>query len=245
MRAFRILMKVIKIIKGYLMKDLVWYACYGSNLYRKRFLYYIQGGGPEGATELYRGCSNKSVPRDDKTITIPYQLYFSKRSSRWENRGVAFVKSERNESYETLGRMYLIKKDQFVEIVRQESGRDPDDASVKIDLKTVISEESSLVPGITWYGRILNLGSERSYPILTCTATWVDEEIELNRPGKEYLEFIIKGVKETYQYQDERIIEYLTNIDGIKGRIDDQEITTLATLTLCRFSQIRTTHDIS
>ena len=59
------------------------------------------------------------------------------------------------------------------------------------------------------------------------------------------MEFIIKGVKETYQYQDERIIEYLTNIDGIKGRIDDQEITTLVTLTLCRFSQIRTTHDIS
>jgi len=213
------------------MKDLVWYACYGSNLYKKRFLYYIQGGGPEGATKLYKGCSNKNNPRDDKQITIPYELYFSKRSSRWENRGVAFVKSEKRESAKTLGRMYLINKEQFVEVVRQESDKDPDDDSIIIDIETAISKGSYRVPCISWYGRIIYLGSERGYPIFTCTATWADEKIELNRPGEEYLRFIIKGLKETYEYQDERIIEYLKNIKGIEGRIDDQEITRLVTST--------------
>lgn len=211
------------------MKDLVWYACYGSNLYKKRFLYYIQGGGPESASELYRGCSNKSVPLNDIEIIIPHKLYFSKESSRWEDRGVAFLKSKKNEDAKTLGRMYLIKKDQFIEIVMQESGKDLDDTSTKIDFETAISEGSSLVPGIIWYGHIIYLGSKRSHPIFTCTATWRDAEINLNPPGEEYLKFIIKGLKETYGYQDEKIIEYLKNTDGIKGYIEDEEVTTLVT----------------
>ena len=209
------------------MKDLVWYACYGSNLYKKRFLYYIQGGGEESAPELYRGCTNKNVPLDDREITISYKLYFSKKSSRWENKGVAFLKSKKNDDAKTLGKMYLIKKDQFIEIVRQESGKGPDDISIKIDFETAISKGSSLVPGITWYGHIIYLGSKRSHPIFTCTAIWRDAEINLNPPGEEYLKFIIKGLKETYGYQNERIVEYLKNIDGIKNYIEDEEVTTL------------------
>ena len=101
------------------MKDLVWYGCYGSNLYKKRFSYYIKGGRPEGSNKCYKGCSDKSVPRDDKQIMIPYKLYFAKESPSWENMGIAFIKTEMNESVETMGRMYLIKKDQFVEVVMQ------------------------------------------------------------------------------------------------------------------------------
>lgn len=225
MRALEGSIKIVRrLLSGCRMNDFVWYASYGSNMYKERFMYYIRGGRPEGSTKCYKGCSDKSVPRDDKQRMIPYELYFSKVSPSWENMGVAFIKSEKNKSVETLGRIYLIKKDQFVEVVRQESGRDPDDASINIDFETTISEGSFLVPGITWYGRIIYLGSKRSYPIFTCTATWGDEEIELSRPGKEYLRYIIKGLKETYGYHNERIIEYLTNLNGIEGRIDEQEI---------------------
>jgi len=73
----------------------------------------------------------------------------------------------------------------------------------------------------------MTLGSKGSYPIFTCTATWRDAEINLNPPGEKYLKFIIKGLKEAYGYQDERIIEYLKNLDGIEGRIDEQEIANL------------------
>jgi hypothetical protein len=185
------LKKIIEIIKkeilGCRMKDLIWYACYGSNMYKKRFMYYIKGGQPESSTKCYKGCSDKSIPRDNKQIMIPYELYFSKKSSSWEDKGVAFIKSERNEAVETLGRMYLVKKGQFIEIVRQESGKEPDDESINIDFETAISTGSSLVPGIEWYGRITYLGSVGNYPIFTCTAKWADEDIELNTPGEKYI----------------------------------------------------------
>jgi hypothetical protein len=224
-----LIQRIKRLISGYRMKDLVWYACYGSNIYKKRFLFYIKGGQPEGSTKCYKGCSDKNAPTYDKQIRIPYELYFSKESSSWENRGVAFIKSERNESVETLGRMYLIKKDQFIEVVRQESGKEPDDESINIDTETAISKGSSLATGIKWYARILYLGSEGNYPIFTCTAKRADEEIELNPPGEEYLKFIVKGLKETYKYPDERIIEYLKKLSGIEGRIDDQDISRLVT----------------
>jgi hypothetical protein len=209
------------------MKDLVWYACYGSNLYKKRFLYYIKGGRPEGSTKSYKGCSDKSIPRDDKRRTIPYELYFSKESPSWENMGVAFIKSEKDDSIETLGRMYLIRKDQFAEVVRQEGNKDPDNDSIIVNTDAAISSGSYIVPEISWYGRIIYLGSERGFPVFTCTATWTDEKIELNCPGEEYLKCIIKGIKETYGYKDERIIEYLRNSDGIRGHINEQEIADL------------------
>ncbi len=225
------LIRAIKLIKRCFIKDLVWYACYGSNLYKKRFLYYIKGGRPEGSTKCYKGCSDKSVPREDKRRTIPYELYFSKESPSWDNMGVAFIKSEKDKSVGTLGRMYLIKKDQFAEVLSQESARDPDDAPIKIDFETAISKGSSMVPGISWYGRIIYLGSERGYPILTCTATWTDEKIELNRPGEKYLKCIIKGIKETYEYRDNEVTEYLKELSGIKGLIDDQVIARIVTFT--------------
>jgi len=196
-------------------------------MHKKRFLCYLQGGRPEGSIKCYKGCSDKSGPKDDNQIKLRYELYFAKHSSSWENKGVAFIKSKRNESTETLGRMYLIKKGQFVEVVRQESGRGPDDPSINIDFETTISKGSSLVPSIKWYGRIIHLGSEGSYQVFTCTAKWADEEIELNTPGEEYLNVIIKGIKETYDLSNERIIEYLNNLNGIKGLIDEQKINKL------------------
>jgi len=39
---------------------LVWYAVYGSNLLRKRFDCYIQGGKPKGAAKDYPGCRDRA-----------------------------------------------------------------------------------------------------------------------------------------------------------------------------------------
>ena len=120
------------------MKDLVWYASYGSNLKKSRFMCYIQGGNPEGTTKIYEGCNNKQPPRKDKSIIIPHELYFSKQSSTWENKGVAFITIKRNESSITYGRMYLITKQQFMEVVRQENGICPNDSSININFETYL-----------------------------------------------------------------------------------------------------------
>lgn len=104
-------------------KELVWYASYGSNLLRSRFMCYIRGGRPKSSSKGYRGCTDKSEPLKDKPVRIPHELYFSGRSSVWGGGGggVAFIKPTRASKGEfTLGRMYLITREQFTQVVRQE-----------------------------------------------------------------------------------------------------------------------------
>ena len=69
----------------------VWYASYGSNLLRRRFMTYIQGGTPEGAAEGQVGCTDPTPPLDDRPVRIPHRLFFAGRSVKWENGGVAFI----------------------------------------------------------------------------------------------------------------------------------------------------------
>jgi|ADGO01.1.fsa_nt_gi hypothetical protein len=56
----------------------VWYASYGSNTLPGRFYYYIEGGLFPCNSILYEGCRDKSLPLDEKPITIPHSLYFAK-----------------------------------------------------------------------------------------------------------------------------------------------------------------------
>jgi hypothetical protein len=205
------------------MHDYVWYASYGSNLLSSRFLCYIQGGIPEGAASEYQGCTDKAGPKDDKRIIIPHALYFSKSSNIWEGGGVAFIKVRKNEAVKTLGRMYLITAEQFIQVVRQENGRSPDDDSIHIDFEKTITHSGSFIQA-NWYSRIMYLGTEAEVPIFTFTGGWGDSEIKLNAPGEKYLTTIIRGIRETYELSDQEIADYLANLDGIKGRIDAKNI---------------------
>jgi len=206
------------------MTELVWYASYGSNLLRNRFMCYIRGGKPEGSSKEYEGCSSNNPPRDDRPIIIPHELYFSKQSSTWKNKAVAFIKSQRNEKARTLGRMYLIEKQQFVEVVRQENSYNRDDSEIDIDFETVIERGEVKISKISWYGRIIYLGNERGYPIFTFTAKWDDDQVSSNEPGEKYLRTIIKGLKETYNLSNDEIVDYLKDVDGIRGKINELKI---------------------
>ncbi len=205
------------------MNDLVWYASYGSNILKNRFMCYIQGGKLEGSTKEYDGCSNKKPPIEEVSIIIPHELYFSKRSRTWENKAVAFIKSQINEKSKTYGRMYLITKQQFIEIVRQESCYRPNDSSINIDFESTVANGETQIPP-NWYSRIIYLGAEKGYPIFTFTARWNDNEISPNAPGGKYLCTIIKGLKETFNLIDYEIINYLKNVEGIRRRINEQEM---------------------
>ena len=141
------------------MEQQVWYASYGSNLLHSRFMCYINGGTPEGSSKHCPGCSDKTPPQDCKPVTIPHELYFAKNSPSWEGKGVAFIKSQRDVNVQTLGRMYLITKEQFVQIVRQENGRSPDNHRISIDLGETIAQGESIIKG-GWYSRVIYLGEE-------------------------------------------------------------------------------------
>ncbi len=187
------------------MTEHVWYASYGSNLYRKRFMCYIEGGTPEGSTKHHKGCTNRTPPADDRRIIIPHKLYFARNSPSWEGEGVAFIRAERNENVKTLGRMYLINKEQFEQVVRQECGMEPDNDFVKVDFDDAIMHSWSLTHR-GWYQRIVYLGEEEGKPIFTFTEMDISKA---NPPGERYRNIIRKGLKESYRLAEEEIEAYL------------------------------------
>lgn len=210
------------------MSDLVWYASYGSNLLKDRFMCYIQGGTPAGASTNFPGCSDKTEPKEDRHLIIPYTLYFSKESPTWENKGVAFIKSAKNDKTRTLGRMYLITSEQFKEIVGQENFGNLGESHIDIDFDALSKDgELELLAG--WYSRIIHLGYEDALPIFTFTAAWPDDRIKLNPPGVAYLRIIIKGIMETYDLPILDMIDYIYSSEGINGLITKEDIVKIIT----------------
>lgn len=162
-------------------KKNVWYACYGSNLLKERFMLYIKGGDCRFNGKHYDGCTDKNEPSSDKPISIQYELYFGNSSGRWENGGVAFLKPDKNEKVNTLGRMYLITEEQFLEIQKQEG------------------------PG--WYNKVLELSTFDDIPVNTFTHS---EEFAKKAPCKKYIGVVMEGLKETYpKMTHEKLESYL------------------------------------
>ncbi len=89
----------------------VWYAAYGSNIYKDRFMKYIER------------CSIKEAPAESRSWTLPGKLYFAGKSSLWGRRGTAFIDFDSDEATDdsfVLGRLYRIHMDQFFEIQKME-----------------------------------------------------------------------------------------------------------------------------
>ncbi len=156
------------------------YAAYGSNLLKERFLVYMKGG--EYKNHFYKGCKNKTEPIDRGWMYVPYRLYFAKESSKWENKGVAFLTCEKEEDkdYHALVRLWEIEEDQFDEIWEQE--------------------------GKSWYHMKIYLGEKDGIKIYTITGCWLDE---INPPSESYLQVIKDGLKETTNWDNDKIERYL------------------------------------
>lgn len=164
----------------------VWYACYGSNLCKERFLWYIQGGGPKNNY----GCQDKTLPVVDRPYIINHELYFANQSRTWSNGGVAFLKTERNEKAYTLGRAYLITAAQFEDIKKQEGA------------------------SANWYGHVLDLGTLGGIPVKTLTRVPGNiGQYIINTPSLEYLDMLRRGLWEAYPSMTvEEVSRYLNDI---------------------------------
>lgn len=158
-------------------KRYVWYACYGSNLLKERFLHYIKGGVCRFNGVDYHGCTDKSDPLEDRPIILKHELYFGNRSGIWDNGGVAFLNPIRDENAETLGRMFLITEEQLKEVQSQE--------------------------GLGWYNKLVDLGFEEGIPVKTFTHSTV---FNINQPSQKYLSIIKEGLLETYPSMPDRQI---------------------------------------
>ncbi|GLI54478.1 hypothetical protein [Thermodesulfovibrio yellowstonii] len=164
------------------MKKYLLYAAYGSNLLKKRLLAYIEGKDFKG--RKHNGCSDRTSPEDYGWMYVPHRLYFAKNSSRWGNGGVAFLSCGRTDNPEmhAIVRLWKISEIQFYEINQQE--------------------------GKGWYNKILSFGEKDGLEIKTFTGCW---ENSVNQPTEEYLDCIIKGIRETTGWDDERIKNYINN----------------------------------
>ena len=136
-------------------ENLVWYACYGSNIMYERFLCYIQGGTFYANNKPHDGCPDKAPPHSSKPIIIPYEMYFGNKSKWWNNSGVAFLDTSRKGI--TLGRMYLITEEQYKNIWKDEGKSD------------------------NWYNKEISLGEFEGCPIKTFTNSERRDENILNR----------------------------------------------------------------
>ena len=191
--------------------DKVWYVCYGSNLSEERFSYYIKGGSYCGRT--YYGCRDKTPPENSKGMTIPYELYFAKKSGFWDNGGVAFISLAEDLANPTLGRGYLITWEQFLDVLAQENSKNPGDDQVAVlYLKTLKNKKMTKIAGLGWYDLVVYLGEEEGYPKFTFTHS---EKYDLRPPAQKYLKVIGDGLKEVYNLSSIEIASYLLNKPGV------------------------------
>lgn len=96
---------------------LVWYVAYGSNLLRKRFMIYIEGG--HFRNNYYTPCADTTPPRKEYQCFVPHERYYAQRSEGWGYTGVAFLDVVKG-SGNTLCRAYLITEEQFKHIKDRE-----------------------------------------------------------------------------------------------------------------------------
>lgn len=147
-------------------EELVWYASFGSNMLFERFSTYITGGISSHNGKAYPGCTNKNLPKEHRPITIPYRMYYGNKRSSWGEGGVSFLDIQ--EEGNTLGRMYLITKEQLEEKKFQEGA------------------------GQSWYHETVVLGEQEGIQILTMTNS---TKRPSQRPSDAYLNTISQGLR--------------------------------------------------
>ncbi|MFP7296992.1 hypothetical protein [Neobacillus niacini] len=177
-----------------------------------------KGGKPAGSSKVEIGCRNTSLPLKESVFEIQHPLYFAKEAARWGFQGVAFIGLSSEKENVTLSKKYLVTREQFLDILKQENNG----LEFDIHLEDVIEKGSQVFRNNAWYGNILYLGEHEQYPIFTFTAPWDVKEVQLKKPSYEYLSTIVKGLKR--DFSDEEIYEYLKEKDGINGEYSTEEL---------------------
>ncbi len=185
----------------------VWYASYGSNLSRDRFLHYLRGGRPEGASRTYPGARDHTLPADDRPLTLPGEMFFAWASPTWGG-GIAFYDADAPGP--TLARAYLVTEHQFADVAAQEMHQLPGE---DLDLAHVLEHSRhDLGPGR--YEALHLVGELEGAPVLTFTAP-DPTALHHNSPVRAYLAMLVAGLRETHGLTDVEITDYLLARPGI------------------------------
>ncbi|HET7304759.1 MAG TPA: histone deacetylase [Segeticoccus sp.] len=212
----------------------VWYASYGSNLHRERFLTYLCGGRPPGASRTYPGCTDCTPPAADVPVRWPGRLHFATRSPVWGG-GIAFADALGDEDAptgtEVLGRAYLITAEQFDQVVHFENqGTCATDAACTPLLAAVAHGRYACGPGA--YETLWHIGDRAGVPVVTFTAPFTAadaargshelvrdgrrQRVRACRPTAPYLRMIGRGLAETFGLDAGQQADYLRAGQGAR-----------------------------
>lgn len=186
----------------------VWYAAYGSNLSRERFMAYVAGGRPPGGRRLYAGARDRSAPVGDRPARFDRDIFFAGSARTWGGGSVAFLADAPGAA---LGRIYLITSEQFDDVVVQENGGEPPGPA--LDLAAAMHQgHAAAGPGA--YDRLVCLGEADGAPVITFTTTRYRPGGSTMRPSGAYLATISRGLTESFGLELTDAVHYLRGFPG-------------------------------
>ncbi|ANH38765.1 hypothetical protein I601_2343 [Nocardioides dokdonensis FR1436] len=191
----------------------IWYAAYGSNLCRDRFLTYLHGGTPPGSARTYSGSDDTSVPDGDVAFALPgSRVHFALTSAVWGG-GVAFLDTDVTApgAYAWL-RAYRISTDQLAQVVAQENGRHASAAAPVPVAEAVRDGRAGMGQGA--YETLVHLGDLDGLPVVTFTAPFSLAQARVTAPTAAYLRTIGAGLAETAGHPPDRQAAYLSGCPG-------------------------------
>jgi hypothetical protein len=187
----------------------VWYVSYGSNMCAARLACYLQGGRPAGGRRVNPGARDRRLPRRTIPVDLPGTVYFAGESPQWGG-GVAFYDHE-TPGY-TAARGYLVTAAQLSDIAAQEMYRVPQhgDPLEQVVLNPLDGGRHEVGPGR--YETLVEVGRFDGLPLLTFTSPHGLEHAVRTQPSPAYLELVAVGLRESRDWDDERVAAYLQSI---------------------------------
>lgn len=202
----------------------LWYASYGSNLSRTRFLTYIEGGRAPGSRSTHMGCRDATPPADDIAIRYSGALHFAYQSGRWDGQGVGFLDETRTS--QALGRAYSITSEQFDDVVAQENGGRRTGKPVPL---TDVLDNGHAATTTGLYSNLVHIGDYHNAPVITFTGSFSAQDAlagaheknpayhARNEPSRNYLRMLGSGLHGTFGMTKGQQADYLRGCPGMEN----------------------------
>lgn len=185
----------------------VWYAAYGSNLSRSRFLHDLLGGRAPGALRALPGARDRRLPTGDRPVVTTGGLRFGWISSTWGG-GVALYDGAA--AGHVLARAYRITAGQFSDVAAQEMHTEP---GGDLDLAPVLRHgQHAYGPGR--YEAVHHIVTIEGEPILTFAPTRL-ADLPPNAPSTRYLATMTSGLAHAHHLDADACADYFLSAEGI------------------------------
>lgn len=194
--------------------SLIWYVAYGSNLSERRFQCYLDGTRPPGAGRAMRGARDARPPLRSEPCRLSGGLRFGGHSVVW-NGGVAYYDPDGEGT--VWGRRYLLRWSQFEDVFAQENASPTEPVGLPPD--------PSLEHRDGRYRRLVQLPDHDGVPAVSFTGV---SRPPVRAPSRDYLRWVIAGLREGHAADAGTIADYLGRADGVSDRWSRRELLDLA-----------------